>query len=71
MIFEDLDGTDLISALLPALDHLAKGATTQKFQDLIGLGHGIENLMLNQLVVPLARGGAVVFGRGGRRGCGV
>ena len=35
MVFEDLDGDDLVGALFPALGNLPKGTTTQKLQYLI------------------------------------
>ena len=48
MVFEDLDGNDLVGAFLPALCHLPKGAATQKLQNLILIVEGrVQDLMLH------------------------
>lgn len=67
MVLEDLDGHDFIRALLPALDHLPEGAPSEELEHLVGIGHRIEHLMLDQLVIPLASRGGGGFGVG-RRG---
>jgi hypothetical protein len=34
MILEDLDGNNIAGPLLPALDHLTEGASTEKLENL-------------------------------------
>lgn len=53
VVLEDLDGDNLVGALLPALDHLAEGAPSEELEHLILVGHGVEHLVLHQLVVPI------------------
>ena len=57
MVLQNFDGDDLIGSLLPALGHLAKGAAPQELEDLILVVEGgVEDLVLDQLVVPIAVG---------------
>lgn len=53
MILQYLNGDDLVGAFLPAFYHLTESASTQKLQHFILIGHGIEHLMLNQLIVAV------------------
>ena len=57
MVLQDLDGHDLIGSFLPALGHLTKGAPAQELEDLIlVVDGGVEDLVLDQLVVPITVG---------------
>ena len=48
MVLENLDGNDLIGAFLPALGHLAEGATAQELQYLILIVEGrVQDLVLH------------------------
>ena len=47
VVLEDLDGHDVVGALLPALDDLAEGAPAQELEDLVGMVEGVEDLMLD------------------------
>lgn len=51
MIFENLDGHDLVGASLPALGNLAEGAAAEELQYLIAVGDRAEDFVLHQLVV--------------------
>lgn len=63
MVFQDLDGYDLIGASLPALGHLPERASPQKLQHFVATGHRAEDLVLHQLVIPFAVGAAALGGR--------
>lgn len=53
MILQNLDCYNFISAFLPTFDHLTECPSTQKLQYLILIGHGIQHLMLDQLVISI------------------
>ena len=65
MILQDFDRHYLVCAPLPAFSHLAEGATSQELQHLVAVGHGAQDLVLDQLVVALAVGVAALRGRSG------
>lgn len=65
MILQYFNGHYLIRAPLPAFGHLSEGATPQKLQHLVAVGHGAQDLVLHQLVVALAVGVAALGGGGG------
>ena len=54
VILENLDRYDLIRALLPALDHLPKGASPEELEHLVGGRNRVQDLMLHELVVALS-----------------
>ena len=57
MVLQDLDGHDLVGSFLPALGDLTKGAPAQELEDLVlVVDGGVEDLMLDQLVVPITVG---------------
>ena len=59
MVLQDLDGHDLVGPLLPALGHLTEGAPAEELQHLVLIVEGgVEDLMLDQLVVTITGGGA-------------
>lgn len=62
MVFQDLNGNDLIGASLPAFGHLSKRASAQKLQHFVATGHWAKNLVLHQLVIPFAIGAAAFSG---------
>lgn len=57
VVLEDLDCDDLVRTLLPTFHHLPKGAASEELQHLILIGHGVEHLMLHQLVVAVGTAG--------------
>ena len=67
MVLEDLDGHDLVGALLPALDDLSEGAPAQELEHLVLRRVGVQHLMLDQLVVAVGGGGSL---RGRAGSCG-
>ncbi len=69
VVLEDFDGDYFICALLPALDHLAKCAAPKELENLVGICHAVQDLMLYQLIVPLTVGGVGVLGRRRGGGC--
>ena len=57
MVLQNFDGDDLIGSLLPALGHLSKGSPAEELEDLVlVVDGGVEDLVLDQLVVPIAVG---------------
>ena len=57
MVLQNLDGDDLIGSLLPALGHLSECSPTEELEDLVlVVDGGVEDLMLDQLVVPITVG---------------
>ena len=53
MILENLDGHDLVVPLVPAFDYLTKRAASEELEHLVAVGHRVEDLMQDQLVVAL------------------
>ena len=51
MVLEYLDGHDLVGPLVPALDHLAECATAEELQYFVAVGHRVEDLVQDELVV--------------------
>lgn len=70
VVLEDLDGHDLVGALLPALDDLSEGAASEELEHLVLIAQRAEDLVLHQLVVAVGRGRALRRGGGRRRGAG-
>ena len=57
MVLQNFDGDDLIGSLLPALGHLSECSPTEELEDLVlVVDGGVEDLVLDQLVVPIAVG---------------
>jgi len=55
VLLQDFDGHNVVGALLPALDHLAKRALAQKLQHFVLVVGRDEHFVLNQLVLALVR----------------
>lgn len=62
MILQNFDSHYLVCAPLPAFGHLSKGAASQELQHLVTVGHGAQDLVLDQLIVALAVGVAALGG---------
>lgn len=60
MILQDLYCHYLVCSLFPTFDHLAKGSSPKELQHLILVGRGVEDLMLDHLIIPLRVGGIVL-----------
>ena len=57
MVLQNLYGDDLIGSLLPALGHLSEGTPAEELEDLVlVVDGGVEDLVLDQLVVPITVG---------------